>query len=759
MASNSEIEKLRADLTAARLQAKTATQQAAAATQQAAAADQRAIQAEQKTRPTTLEELLHACHIDLFEKFAVQTIKTFTTRGSITSPAGKSCPKLLTPWTDFPKVQLEAWNDIYNSLGDARLFNSLQYIEENGQYLRRKIGSEEDLKRFQGNAIENIVSSILNELHHDVSFENNSLTLGEDAEDVQDRRSRGVPPPSKADQICVYKNADDRNELLLVIEYKAPHKLTLGILDRGLEGEIDVLKIRDEPRVYTGEEGLLHNARKLVAAAATQTYSYMLESGAEYSCIVTGEAMVFLWLKGDDTNTLRYHLAIPRDEVWDDELGGFQHPLTAIGQLTSFCHMAFESELRGEDWRKRAKEDAAVWVVDLDTMVQSMTPDIRKAKKRTTRKTTPAYYGRKSTMVKSSPYYFRKLASRQGCNPETNTFSDNRKGSGDGPGSGSDEDTYTPTKTAAARRAERKIAEAKKGKNPEAGQQQRQYCTQACLLGLVRKSAIDEACPNASQHPRVPTKNGGNQHLLNKKSFCEQVRQQLAVTMDKDIKDLRLQGSRGMLFQITLAAYGYTFVGKGTIDVFIPDLKHEARIYGRLSELQGSWIPVHLGNIDLKYPWYELGVHVIHMLLLSHGGERLDGEVSDYEGLDTQIERFKSTLDYFGVRHGDLRLPNMLYNEETQGMIFIDFERATTAADRRQELLKLISANRKRKAEAIRSGGKKVVDAENKVDLPFWEAEDEALVLPIPSPKRLSPVKEALSPEKELAISQIRQIR
>ncbi|KAI4156978.1 MAG: hypothetical protein LQ342_008564 [Letrouitia transgressa] len=229
--------------------------------------------------------------------------------------------------------------------------------------------------------------------------------------------------------------------------------------------------------------------------------------------------------------------------------------------------------------------------------------------------------------------------------------------------------------------------------------------------------------------------------------------------MDKDIKDLRLQGSRGMLFQITLAAYGYTFVGKGTIDVFIPDLKHEARMYGRLSELQGSWIPVHLGNIDLEYPWYELGVHVTHMLLLSYGDERLDEEVYNYEGLDTRIEHFKSALDCFGIRHGDLRLPNMLYNEKTQGVMFIDFERATTAVNRRQKLLTLIPANRKRKAEAIGSGENKVVDTENMVDMPFWEIEDEALVLPIPSPKRLSPVKEALSPEKELAISQIRQIR
>ena len=52
-----------------------------------------------------------------------------------------------------------------------------------------------------------------------------------------------------------------------------------------------------------------YNADRLVATAVTQTYSYMLESGVEYSCITTGEAIVFLWIKEDDSQTLYYHLA------------------------------------------------------------------------------------------------------------------------------------------------------------------------------------------------------------------------------------------------------------------------------------------------------------------------------------------------------------------------------------------------------------------------------------------------------------------
>jgi hypothetical protein len=42
------------------------------------------------------------------------------------------------------------------------------------------------------------------------------------------------------------------------------------------------------------------------------------------------------------------------------------------------------------------------------------------------------------------------------------------------------------------------------------------------------------------------------------------------------------QGARGALFKITLASHGYTFVGKGTVEAFVPDLRHEGQVYERL---------------------------------------------------------------------------------------------------------------------------------------------------------------------------------
>jgi hypothetical protein len=45
-----------------------------------------------------------------------------------------------------------------------------------------------------------------------------------------------------------------------------------------------------------------------------------------------------------------------------------------------------------------------------------------------------------------------------------------------------------------------------------------------------------------------------------------------------------------------------------------------ARIYRQLKRLQGEVVPVYLGNIGLIEPYVDLGVEIVHMLLMSWGG-------------------------------------------------------------------------------------------------------------------------------------------
>ncbi|KAL8826383.1 MAG: hypothetical protein Q9170_007422 [Blastenia crenularia] len=137
-----------------------------------------------------------------------------------------------------------------------------------------------------------------------------------------------------------------------------------------------------------------------------------------------------------------------------------------------------------------------------------------------------------------------------------------------------------------------KGSRAQNGNNQQGGhgsstkhtQQPREYCTQACLAGMVRWLVIDKKCPNTALHPRNTT--NPSLHLVKGlREFRTLVLAQLTKTLNTNITDLGVAGARGMLFRLMLASHRYVIVGKGTIDVFVPDLKHEGRIYSRLKSL------------------------------------------------------------------------------------------------------------------------------------------------------------------------------
>src|SRR5207244_1549707 len=55
------------------------------------------------------------------------------------------------------------------------------------------------------------------------------------------------------------------------------------------------------------------------------------------------------------------------------------------------------------------------------------------------------------------------------------------------------------------------------------------YCTPACLLGLVRKGPLDDACPNVNRHR---THGDGIRHALGRKSLAKLMSRQLAQDPD-----------------------------------------------------------------------------------------------------------------------------------------------------------------------------------------------------------------------------------
>jgi len=119
----------------------------------------------------------------------------------------------------------------------------------------------------------------------------------------------------------------------------------------------------------------------------------------------------------------------------------------------------------------------------------------------------------------------------------------------------------------------------------ESDNRHRQYCTQACLLGLVRNHPLDDAYPNVKAHRAY---RASNYHALGRKSLAKLMSRQLAENPNNRYEPLGKQGACSALFRLTLEWYRYTFVAKGTMIAFEAKLKHKALVYQHPDAVQGE---------------------------------------------------------------------------------------------------------------------------------------------------------------------------
>ncbi|KAH8799457.1 hypothetical protein F5884DRAFT_128577 [Xylogone sp. PMI_703] len=361
------------------------------------------IEEEKKTRPTTFEEYLRACHTLLSKPLRVQTDKSLSTQGSITSPKNKPCPTQLKPWTDFPILQQQLFENVCAYIpSQAKCFSSTQYLTELGQDLcDRPLASEKDLETYQRLAVERPTTNIISQLQRieearrafnlgeGIIFENHANTLSDNSEEVQQslqflsvsdrgQASSSNPKPRNTDQICVYKNADGTRSLCTVVEYKPSHKLSVFNLRAGLlradSGSMNVLEdVVNRITIPTDpEEKFVYHSERLTTAAVTQTYGYMIENGLEFGKLATGEADVFLQVKEDEPHTLYYHLAEPNLEAEAQSDIGILISRTAVGQTLTFCLMALNSKPRSQKWRNHALETACRAVIDHEAILRQI---------------------------------------------------------------------------------------------------------------------------------------------------------------------------------------------------------------------------------------------------------------------------------------------------------------------------------------------------------------------------------------------------
>ncbi|OAQ58406.1 protein kinase-like domain [Purpureocillium lilacinum] len=721
------IKELQEQLLEARLRAEAAEQQQRREREQREAAEQKREAAEQEqrrerqqreaaeqqTQPTTLDEYFHACHELVFTKLQVEQNPGLVSKGSLTNPQSKWCPTKLQPWPEFLQHQRRIFGLLLDTFpcDSGRLFPSKHACAAMGDMVSsRKIADEKGLELVLHIAVEEPVRKIVRQLVQDpiarntldlgdgIVFENHDHALRDTAEEVVDRQTRPVPPSTpghgenlkklQADQICICRSdgAQGSRKRAFISEYKPPHKLPVQHLLVGLQiRDIykEVVNRKTMPNSDNTEARFEYHAERLTASAITQTYHYMIEGGLEYSLLTTGEAIVFLKIDWDEPGTLFYHMAVPSVEVPAQTRDA--HLCTAVAQYLAFTLLAIDglgTRWHDQDERDRATKELNKWEVSFESTYQSIPEQDRSIFSDSSLGYQPPTYGN----VDRSPVRRQKNPPRGYGHAEAQVRSrrDDRSDSSDEEPNPRAPDTPSPAErnTGQGPRRSRRLAVRPRGGGADNSGQRRPFCTQKCLLGLVRGHALDRSCPNVSLHRPVKMQRRSTclRHPIDHAKWLQLLRAQLKETLDRGIMRLEKGGARGVLFKVTLLEYGYTFVSKGTIKAFIPDLEHEAAVYRRLEGIQGIHVPVFLGAVDLRpldrTYYYDHRVYIVHLTLMSWGGKSLHEARGRMRTTEEQVRRSLDAIHQLGVVHRDVRRPNILFCEETGGAMMIDFERA-----------------------------------------------------------------------------------
>ncbi|KAI0118235.1 hypothetical protein GGR51DRAFT_498548 [Nemania sp. FL0031] len=713
-------------------------------------------QAQAQIRHTTLDEYIEACHNLVYAKLTIEPNIAIWTTGSIPQPYAKLFPRRLMPWTDFHDQQSEMLSYVYQHFEyKKRLFDSLNYLETVGnKVLDTPIAGERMIELFLHRCVEDPVRRIIYQLSRSrrfqrklkigngIVFENHIKALDDPSYRVANRGPQkqpaqvegrpktpdpvNDPPRLSPDQICVFRyeeNGTEKRTIVTISEYKPPQKLSLPQLRAGLK-ETDMMSVVTNNKIPNDEEAKFnHCATQLVASAVTQTFDHMIKSGLTYGLLTTGEAIVFLKIDWSDPQTVYYHLAEPAEEV--SSHGNFRS-CSAVSQYLGFHLLALRDySHRTQDVRKQAISELSTWSTDF-RKVASEIPKERRTPPQTSSSYKPRNY---KEVDRTVPRRSRHL------NPDVEHDSDSSiRGSeevdDEEDGNPRPPNTPSPSERQPVRRSAR-LAERHSGssgsrstaaRDPTSerrGQgsnrsefegkphQTLEYCTQKCVIGLAKGDVLDPNCPNLRLHQHRGNQsniiNTDSGHPISHSEFLRLLSHQLKCTLDYGITSLDVTGARGALFKVTLLAYGYTFIGKGTIQAFVPELEHEARVYKRLGDLQGVYVPVFLGAIDLRSLdttyYYDFNVDIVHLCFLSWGGLGLrDVQGLDRASLQPMALEAMREIHQQGVIHKDARYENILFNPQTGRIMLIDFERSQIV-DISRPILAPLQSNKRRRVQ------------------------------------------------------------
>ncbi|OAA67181.1 phosphotransferase-like protein [Niveomyces insectorum RCEF 264] len=538
---------------------------------------------------------------------------------------------------------------------------------------------------------------------------------------AEEQRDKSGPPRKRRslgrtkvrpDQWCFRHGQDGTMRPLFVVEYKAAHKINGELLRSYLMPDAAASLMENAIRVankeYSSKDlGDDSVAMRDVGQILTQAFHYMVDYGLQFSYVTTGYAFIFLYLDPDQPSTLFYHLAEPKTAVNPKDDGTLRY--SAVALLVSFVVMSARGGHMSQGWKKHVRKTLPTWPKPYEDMkdIPAFSPD-----KKALRTTTEVVLVAKQTIETC------KDPRKQGSTRRRDADDDDDPQPRPGPAGGAPSSSGTTRKTLASTTTmnspstkHTSDSNSTKGSQQQQQQQQQQtepstlgwtwaqsfekpsmttrsYCTQACLLGLKRGGNKDPRCPNVGLHRRHNNNNNtrdDRRHPISAEQLRTQLVQQLAEDLDNDCENLErdgMYGATGALFKLVLSQYGYCFVGKGVQRAHRKRLAKEALAYGFLEACQGRLVPVELGMIELadEY-WTQCGAHISHMMLMSFAGHSLwhhARQAQDAEQTlllyETETRRTLCELKQYGLVHGDVNNNNMVWNEELQRVLAIDFD-------------------------------------------------------------------------------------
>ncbi|KAL7822718.1 hypothetical protein V8C26DRAFT_387154 [Trichoderma gracile] len=644
-----------------------------------------------------LREYLSACH-SMNQAAQSLTIDTSASDKTTLAPEGKVYPQRIVPSPNFMEKQKGVWEALLPHKASSLLQKFFPSIEEvhNEYFALEPINGRMALCVAERMGTSSAVITLLQQVMDDAVLKQavgleGKLTYGP----LEGDPALSAPGDSSFEydlpgfqrhcSLCVYSNVNSGRPVPAVaIEYRPSELPMVQEITAALAEEItpqsDVIGKQHEDESFTFDS----SSKQTVTAVITQLYDCMIRCEVTYGYVYTGVAIIFLEIQ-EDPSTVHCYVSVPDDDVSVHEESGVY--FSAVGQIFAFMIRAMQAGRIPNEWRNKV-ENLDVWKSDYGEVLLNMPlrPSPRSA--------SPATSAGNEEIADEDTEYEQEEEDAEVLDDDVDDDVDDDleedsyvaieiryKFSPDGflvP----EDDVGEPADQADNAQLDDEDAFIDDGKH--AGWigkdnrifvseiRRREYCTQECLLGLTSGAPLDTGCPNVRMH--------GEKHLDNIE-FLRLVQQQLTVARStgSNCIYLNLSGSMGVLFKVTLAPHGYTFVVKAVMQENVSRLLREGDMYTRLKDVQGGCIPVYLGILQLNLPFYHDANKYTHFMLLSWAGR----PVKSYwgspcnRGFVSSTQRAYTELHNAGIIHRDAKLRNMLYNPQLDRIMLVDFERSS----------------------------------------------------------------------------------